>query len=407
MNKRKISVFTGNRAEYSLLIPLLKELDSRKDIELSLIIAGTHLINEFGATKEEILKENFDILGEVDILLEDSTLNATSKAIGKGIISISNLLEQKRPDILVVSADRFEGFAAVIAASQMGIPVAHHEGGDVTQGGALDDSVRHAMTKLSHLHFPTNQPAHNRVLAMGEENWRISTIGSSVLENIKFGRVTDSETLQNQYDLDLTKPLIIFTQHAVALEFSKAVQQVEASLEALFKLAAEEVQIIITAPNNDAGGELILKLYEQHQKQGWPKGIQFHNSLGQANYHGIVSLAQDPNHRISCVGNSSSGIKETIAFACPTVNIGNRQDGRLSPDNIIHVSYSTDEIYNASQKCLFDDAFRQKCMTVDNPYDSGSFAKKMTDILSNVDLEKKILYKKMTLLGETKDGWYR
>ena len=187
MSKRVVAVFTGNRAEYGLQYPILKAIAAHPDLDYRLIVSGAHLDSNFGKTLKEIADDGFTIHAEVKIDVKSDTLYATAQAIGSGIISISQALADLKPELLVVYADRFEGFAAVIAGTQMNVPTAHVEGGDVTQGGALDDSVRHAMTKLAHLHFTTNEQATNRVLAMGEEPWRVHTVGFPAIDLIEAG----------------------------------------------------------------------------------------------------------------------------------------------------------------------------------------------------------------------------
>ena len=187
MKKRIIAVFTGNRAEYGLQFPILKAIDNHPQLDYRLIVSGAHLDKNFGNTLKEILNDGFHIDAEVKIDMDANSLESNVQAIGKGIISVGEALKKIQPDMMVVYADRFEGFAAVIASTQMNIPTAHIEGGDLTEGGALDDSVRHAMTKLSHLHFTTNQQASNRVLAMGEESWRVHTVGFPAIDMISEG----------------------------------------------------------------------------------------------------------------------------------------------------------------------------------------------------------------------------
>ena len=187
MKKRIIAVFTGNRAEYGLQYPILKAINEHLDLDYKLLASGAHLDQNFGGTVAEIKNDGFHIDAEIKINMDAESLFATAQAIGSGVLSISKALAEIQPDIMVVYADRFEGFAAVIAATQMNIPTAHIEGGDITEGGALDDSVRHAMTKLAHLHFTTNQQASNRVLAMGEEDWRVHTVGFPAIDLIAAG----------------------------------------------------------------------------------------------------------------------------------------------------------------------------------------------------------------------------
>jgi UDP-N-acetylglucosamine 2-epimerase (non-hydrolysing)/GDP/UDP-N,N'-diacetylbacillosamine 2-epimerase (hydrolysing) len=407
MTKRRIAIFTGNRAEYGLLYPLIKKLNEREDVDFHLLVSGAHLDRNFGGTLSEIERDGFRISREIVINMSEDNLTATARAIGGGILSMVDALAQIRPDILVVYADRFEGFSAVIAGSQMGIPVAHIEGGDVTEGGALDDSVRHAMTKLSHLHFTTNAMASNRIKAMGEEPWRVHTVGFVDLDLIELGRLTKPADLVTRYKLDLSRPIVVFTQHSVALDAEQAAAQIRPSLAALEQLVPLGVQIFVTYPNNDAGGRAILAEIEDWKRRGLPGEIQIHPSLGQPNYHGLLALAGNPAHRVVCVGNSSSGIKETPAFRCPAVNIGSRQDGRLRAQNVIDTAYDTGEILEAMKTSLFDDAFRERCRNVENPYGSGNVGQKITDVLMSVDLGPALLRKKTSSRGEERDGWYR
>ena len=231
--KKIIAVFTGNRAEYGLQYPVLKAIHNHPDLEYRLIVSGAHLDKNFGNTIQEINDDGFEIHAEVDILLDESSPFATSQAIGTRVLSIAEALSKIRPDIFVVYADRFEGFAAVIAATQMNIPTAHIEGGDITEGGALDDSVRHAMTKLAHIHFTTNQQASNRLLAMGEAPWRVHTVGFPAIDLIQENNYATPDELIELYNLDLAKPLILFTQHSVTTEFHEAVNQIKPALHTL------------------------------------------------------------------------------------------------------------------------------------------------------------------------------
>ena len=406
IKKRKIGVFTGNRAEYGLQYPLLKAIDKHRDLEYQLIVSGAHLDKNFGQTLSEIYNDGFNVDAEIKIEMKGDSNISTAMAIGSGIIEISKALEQLKPDIMVVYADRFEGFAAVIAASQMNIPTAHIEGGDLTEGGALDDSVRHAMTKLSHLHFTTNQQATNRILAMGEEAWRVNTVGFPAIDMISEGNYASSLEIKQKLSLDLSRPIILFTQHSITTEYKKASWQIQKSIAAIKDLAKNGVQIIITYPNNDSGGSEIISCLNQLSKENIP-GIQLHKSLGRYMYHGILALALDLDIKVVCAGNSSSGIKETPAFGCPTVNIGSRQDGRLRGNNVIDADYETLEIITALNRCISDSDFRYKCRNTLNPYYLGNAGEKIANILADVPLNQILLRKSMTLKGEFLNGWYR
>jgi UDP-hydrolysing UDP-N-acetyl-D-glucosamine 2-epimerase len=404
-NKRIVAVFTGNRAEYGLQLPILRAIDAHPDLEYRLIVSGAHLDNNFGRTLEEIRSDGFAIHDEVQINLESDTLYATAQAIGSGVISMSKALDRVRPDLLVVYADRFEGFAAVIAGSQMNIPTAHIEGGDITEGGALDDSVRHAMSKLAHLHFTTNQQASNRVMAMGEEPWRVHTVGFPAIDLIAAGNYATPEELVAKYGLDLKQPIVLFTQHSVTTEFDQAADQLAPSLVALESLAREGVQVILTYPNNDAGGRRIITALNEFLGKG-KANIQLHPSLGRRNYHGVLALAKDPSRQVVCAGNSSSGIKETPTFGCPTVNIGSRQKGRLRGENVIDADYDVQSLGTALRRALFDEPFRAQARNTTNPYGLGDAGIKIAKVLATVDLNPALLRKGMTLKGEHQDGWF-
>ncbi|MCZ8312825.1 MAG: UDP-N-acetylglucosamine 2-epimerase [Magnetospirillum sp.] len=406
MSKRIVAVFTGNRAEYGLQYPILRAIEAHPDLDYRLIVSGAHLDPDFGATLKEIEADGFAIHAEVKIDMPKDSKSSTARAIGSGILSMSAALERIAPDILVVYADRFEGFAAVVAGTQMNVPTAHVEGGDLTEGGALDDSVRHAMSKLAHLHFTTNQQASNRVLAMGEEAWRVHTVGFPAIDMIKDGNFARPADVAAKLGLDLARPVVLFTQHSVTTEFDQAASQTQPSLEALKRLAQEGVQVVATYPNNDAGGRAIIAKLENLASQRVP-GLSMHRSLGRWLYHGVLALARDPAIRVACVGNSSSGIKETPAFGCPTVNIGSRQLGRLRAENVLDAGYDADAVATATRNCLFDDAFRSLCRSVANPYGLGDAGVKIAKVLAEVALDEKLLRKRMTLAGEVQDGWFR
>lgn len=406
MSKRVIAIFTGNRAEYGLQFPILRAVDRHPDLEYRLLVSGAHLDKNFGHTLDEIANDGFRISAEVKIEMDANSLFATAQAIGSGVLSISKVLADVKPDMMVVYADRFEGLAAVVASSQMNVPTAHIEGGDLTEGGALDDSVRHAMTKLSHLHFTTNTQATNRILAMGEEAWRVHTVGFPAIDLISEGRYAKPDEIVAKLKLDLARPVVLFTQHSVTTEFDRAAAQLAPSLAALEALAAEGVQSIITYPNNDAGGRAIIERIEALNARKVPN-LQVHRSLGRHLYHGVLALARDEKLRVACVGNSSSGIKESPAFGCPTVNIGSRQDGRLRGENVIDAGYDTAALAAAIKRCLFDEAFRAHCRVADNPYYLGDAGPKIADVLARVPLDDKLIRKQMTLRGEVRDGWFR
>lgn len=401
-DKRVVAVFTGNRAEYGLLMPILKAIQSDPALDLRLLVGGAHLDEDFGRTQAEIESDGFTVAAEIRIDMNDDTLRATAEAIGTGILSVSEALARHKPDIFVVYADRFEGFAALIAGTQMGFPTVHLEGGDRTEGGALDDSVRHAMTKLAHIHMATNPEAGWRIKAMGEEAWRVHNVGFPVIDLIRDGQFAPPTEVAEKLDIDQKRPVILFTQHSVTTQFDQAEQQLNPSLDALERAMRElDVQVVATYPNNDAGGRRIIDRLEEWA-QGMDKslGLTVRRSLGRWLYHGVLNVC-GRNGIGACAGNSSSGIKETPAFGCPTIDIGARQEGRLRTMNVINTPYDCDAIFEAIRKSVQDKAFRQECAECTNPYGDGNTAARVARILREIDLEDENLIRKRITLDPT------
>ena len=395
MKVRTVAIFTGNRAEYGLQKPIIKAISSDPRFEYKLIVSGAHLDSNFGKTIQEIEKDGFEIHSEAKIRTLDNNTAFTSYSIGSAIVEITRILEELEPDLFIVYADRFEGLAAMIASTQMNIPTAHIEGGDLTEGGALDDSVRHAMTKLAHLHFTTNQDSSNRILKMGEEPWRVHTVGFPAIDLINENDYDSEDELVSKFGFDLNKPIVLFTQHSVTTEPENTRFQIHKSLNALHKIWTEGTQLVLTFPNNDMGStEIIDELKNfavSHKERVW-----LSPSLGRRAYHGILALSMKPDHRVACVGNSSSGIKETPAFGCPTVNIGSRQESRLRANNVIDVDYDEVQVVKAIKKALFDDDFREICSQCENPYFLGGASLQIAQVLATQELGTKLLRKKMT-----------
>jgi len=392
MSPRRIAVFTGNRAEYGLLSPILAAVAAHPGLELQLIVGSAHLDAGAGRTVDEIVADGFAVAAEAPVPMGLTT----AEAIGRGVLAVSVALDRVKPDVAVVYGDRFEAFAALIAASQRPLPVAHVEGGDLTEGGALDDSVRHAMTKLAHIHLTTNSEAAERVRAMGEEAWRIHVVGLPVIDRIVAGDFPGPAETAASLGIDSARPLIVFTQHAIATEAERAAQQLEPSLAAMDRAVAElGAQVVATYPNPDAGGQAILD-----RLKDWTngrEGVVLRRSLGRALYHGALNLAGRAG-RGACLGNSSSGLKETPAFGCPAVDVGPRQAGRLAAANVIRTGYDADEIFAALERAFCDEAFRAFCAACENPYGAGDTGPRVAEILAGLDLAgSALLQKKLAL----------
>lgn len=389
---RKVLVFTGNRAEYSILYSVIESLSKSKQLQCSLMVAAGHLDPHACYSMEEIQKDGFCVSSRVPI---DNPCQSggTSFSIGQAILAISKELQRVKPDLFLICADRFESFAAMLASTQMNIPTAHIEGGDLTEGGALDDTVRHAMSKLAHLHFTTNEDAYKRVLSLGEENWRVYNTGYPIIDLIKKKCFAHPEEIKKRFALSEEKKLVIFTQHPITTEYQNAYGQIQVSLKALEQLIQENVQILMTYPNNDMGAEKIIKALHAFSEKH-PQSIQLHKNLGRYSYHGILNFIAQKSGG-ACIGNSSSGIKETPAFGCPTINIGSRQEGRMRACNVLDVPYDEKEILKAFKTCTSDAQFLKQCQNCSNPYGKGHSGKKIAEILSQIPLNQKLLNKKM------------
>jgi len=389
-----IGVFTGNRAEYGLQYPIIKAISEHKKLDYRLIVSGSHLEKNFGETIEQIKKDKLKISAKIK-LKNSSNKNSTytSLRIAESIFKISKVLRKIKPDFMLVNADRYETFAAAVASSQMNIPTCHVEGGDITQGGALDDSIRHAITKLSHLHFATNHQSYKNILKLGEERWRVFNVGLSINDTIYSKKKGSQLYLLKKYNIDFNKPIIIFTQHSVTTEPEKALKHISISLKSLqYFIDKKNYQIIITYPNNDYGYKDIInkiKLFNDKNKQN----SQVVKSLGNFDLHSFMSHAQ--TKEIIIVGNSSLGIKEAIAFKCPVVNIGKRQAGRLKPPNVVDAKNSYNDINKKILK-VTNKNFKNKLQNINNPYFKKNTGKKIANIISKTKLNKKLIQKRIT-----------
>ncbi|HTW91258.1 MAG TPA: UDP-N-acetylglucosamine 2-epimerase [bacterium] len=388
--KRRVAIYTGNRSDYGLLHPVISAIAARPELKYYLIVSGAHLKTQFGRTISEIRGDGFLVYARAAVSTSGDSLPATARAVGKGILALVPILDRLRPHFLLVHGDRFETLAAVIAGSQLGIPIAHIEGGDYTEGGALDDSVRHAITKLAHLHFTTNRQAAERVRRLGEEPWRIHTVGLPSLDLIAAGSFAPPAEVFRRLSLSPSRPVLVFTQHSVATQFDRGRAQVRPSLAALSDaVRAWDCQVVITYPNDDAGGRRMLAEMRRFAADH-PSAVRLIPSLGRHLYHGVLNVAA------ACVGNSSSGIKETPAFRCACVNIGSRQQGRLRSSNILDVDYNREQIRKAVERCLHDRRFLARVRTCRNPYGQGQAGRCIAEVLASVPLEAGLVQKRMT-----------
>ena len=372
--KRKICIFTGTRAEYGLLKPLIDELKLEKTIELQLIITGMHLSPEFGMTVNEISLEGFGKVEKVEILLSSDTAVGVSKAMGLGMISFAEALERLKPDLLIGLGDRFELFAVVSAALINRIPVAHIHGGELTYG-AYDDSFRHAITKMSHLHFTATEEYRRRVIQLGENPKTVFNVGALGLDNIRKMKLLSLKELEKSILFKLDKPFFVVTFHPVTLEKNSSEHLMKELLAALDEFI--DYKIIFTKPNADNDGRIIIKLIDDYVKKNLNRAIAF-ESLGQLRYLSALKYAE------LMIGNSSSGIIEMPFFKKSTINIGDRQKGRIFSNSVIQCGAKKNEIVEAVKKGL-DQEFRKSFRNEINIYGRGNTARKIKSILLRTD----------------------
>lgn len=379
---RQIAVVTSSRADYGFIKPVLLQILARPGLELSLLVTGSHLSKELGGTVEEILADGFQVSASVPAGNSVSSPWQMAEAIGQCINGFAELFAQYRPDILVVIADRYEMFGAAVAGVTSGLIVAHISGGDLTEG-VLDDSFRHALTKLCHLHFPSNELSASRIRQMGEELWRIHVVGEPSLDaltNTKW--LSDSELAQRiGIDPSEWEPPLLVTLHPVTLQPDQIHMQV-GNLTVV--LDSYPCLVIVTAANGDAGGQLIndaLRAYARRR----PK-TRFIESLGWVAYASLMRRAR------AMIGNSSSGLLEAPSFELPVVNIGERQHGRLRAANVIDVADEPAAIRMGLERALSQE-FRAKLKGFINPYGDENSAKKIVDVLEAVELGERIRMK--------------
>ncbi|OIR06751.1 GDP/UDP-N,N'-diacetylbacillosamine 2-epimerase (hydrolyzing) [mine drainage metagenome] len=386
MSPRKICVVTGSRAEYGLLYWLMKEIQADQGLELQLIVTGMHLSPEFGSTYKVIEEDGFKIDAKVEMLLSSDTPVGIAKSIGLGTIGIADAFARLEPEILVLLGDRYEILAAAQAALVARIPVAHIAGGDSTEG-AFDEAIRHSITKMSHLHFVTNEDAARRVRQLGENPAHVFNVGSPGLDNIKRLKLLTRQELERDLAFSFKKKNLLVTFHPVTLEALSAEVQFQALLSALDGLGAD-VGIVFTQPNADNNGRAIVRQMDSYVATH--ANAKAYVSLGQLRYLSVMS------HVDAVVGNSSSGLYEAPSFGIPTVNIGDRQKGRIQAVSVIDCEPTAGEIAEALARAL-----ARNCSATVNPYGDGNSSTRIKDGLKTIAEPSTLLKKHFFDLAPT------
>jgi UDP-N-acetylglucosamine 2-epimerase (non-hydrolysing)/GDP/UDP-N,N'-diacetylbacillosamine 2-epimerase (hydrolysing) len=378
---RTIGVVTTSRADYGLYRPILRRIQEDPELDLHLFVSGMHLSPEFGMTIQAIEEDGFEVGDRIEMLLSSEKPEGISKSMGLGTIGFAQAFAHSRPDILLVLGDRFEMHTAVVAALPFKLPVAHIHGGELTEG-AIDDAIRHSITKMSHLHFVATETYAQRVVQMGEEPWRVVVSGAPGLDNLREIQLLSREELEERYGVDLRDPFFLVTYHPVTLEYEQTESQIA---ELLAALGETDATLVFTYPNADTGNQLIVEKVKgfvaSHQR------ADFLINLGTQGYFSMM------NHAAAMVGNSSSGIIEAASFRLPVVNVGIRQEGRERGRNVIDVSCSRKEILSGIEEAT-SPIFRQSLRNLANVYGEGRAAEAIVDQLKRVKLNRDLILKR-------------
>ncbi len=373
---RKICVVTGTRAEFGLLRWLMQEIQNEPKLELQVLATGMHLSPEFGLTYREIEQTGFVINAKVEMLLSADTATAVTKSMGLGLISYADAYERLAPDLIVVLGDRFEIFAATAAALIAGIPVAHLHGGETTEG-AFDEAIRHSITKMSHLHFVAAEEYRRRVIQLGEQPERVFLVGGLGIDAIKRIKLLDREALEESLGFEFGPRNLLITFHPVTLEGQiSSGQQMSELLAALGEL--DDTHLFFTMPNADTGGRELAAMVNQFAATR--QNVRVYTSLGQLRYLSCMKYVD------AVVGNSSSGLAEAPSMGIATINIGDRQKGRLSASSVINCE-PTQQCIREALSMVFDPSFRSTLTSTKNPYGSGGASEKIVNIIKNHDLK--------------------
>jgi UDP-hydrolysing UDP-N-acetyl-D-glucosamine 2-epimerase len=368
MARYRVAFCTGTRAEYGLLKPLIEQFMSDTNVDTGLIVTGMHLCKEYGNTIEVIQSDGMPIWDTIDILLSSNTQCSIVKSMGLALLGFSESLNKIKPDILILLGDRFEAFCAAAAAVVLNIPIAHIHGGELTEG-AIDDAFRHAITKMSYLHFTSTEEYRRRVIQMGEEPDRVFNVGSLGVENIRKLKLLDRDELQKELGIDLSKPYCVCTFHPETLEPDKTIDHLYELIGALDKVNNQA--IIFTGSNADSKGKKINQIIKSFVDERRSRTYFFLN-LGQLKYLSLLKYAQ------FVVGNSSSGIIEAPALGIPTINIGSRQNGRVKPQSVFDSKPQKDEILKTITYVL-ENSSKLSGKSLDSLFKGDDVAKRIYD----------------------------
>jgi GDP/UDP-N,N'-diacetylbacillosamine 2-epimerase (hydrolysing) len=377
---KKILYISGTRADYGLMHSVLKKIDNNPNFELYIGATGMHLMPEFGKTIQEIYQDGFKII-EIHAVYERDDRSSMAVFIGNFIRASTTLIKNLNPDMILVLGDRAEMLGGAIVGTYLNIPIIHIHGGEITS--TVDERVRHAITKLAHVHLAATQKSSDRIIKMGENPKNVYLVGAPGLDEIVDGEFTSAQILAQKYQLNLSAPLLLVIQHPVSGELEMGQAQM---LETLGAIIEEKYQTVIIYPNADAGGRQMIEIIQSYETHPF---IHAFKSIPHQDYLGLLKISS------VLLGNSSSGIIEAASFHIPVINIGSRQHGREHTANVIHVNYNKNEIKKAIKKGLYDKRFLAKVKKCVNPYGNGSASDKIIKVLSKINPQKDLLQKRM------------
>jgi UDP-hydrolysing UDP-N-acetyl-D-glucosamine 2-epimerase len=383
--KRTIAVVTSSRADYSHLYWPLHDLAQHPEVDLKLIVLGAHLAPEFGETVKEIEKDGFPIAARLECLLSSDTDVGMAKTLGVAVLALADLLGQMRPDLLLLIADRYEMLAPAAVALTLRIPIAHIEGGEISEG-AIDDAVRNALTKMSHIHFTSTEGARARVVAMGEEPWRVHRAGAPSLDHLRRSRLLDIHELQEKLEVDLQRPTVVVAYHPVTI-VRDTTQEADSLFAALDDLDA---QLLFCYPNSDAGSHALMQRTRSFLTTH--SDARVYVNLDAVTYWSLLG------HVSLLIGNSSSGIMEAASFALPVVNVGFRQKGRERARNVLDAAPEAHAINHAMTRAMSSE-FRASLTGMTNPYGDGHAADTIVQVLTTTPLGDPLLVKHAQAVG--------
>ena len=384
MSKKKILSVTGIRSEYDILYSVYNAIENHPNLDLKVIATGAHLSPLHSRSVNEIRNDGFEVVEEIESLINSDSLESRAKGLAIQMQGMIQTTRRINPDILLVLGDREESIATALIGSYMNIPVAHISGGDRVIGN-VDDQIRHAVSKLSHIHFVTNDESYDRLIKMGEQDFRVYNTGNPGLDRIVDTENMSLEAISESLSIDLIeKPFIILIQHVISSETDMSSMQMEETMIAIERMG---ITTIMSHPNSDPGSNQIIRVIDKY------KNLENLHILKNIPRTEFINLLR----RASClIGNSSAGILEAPILKLPVVNIGNRQKGRLHAENVEFVSHDSEKIEAAIKKALYDKGYRSMVENCSNPYGDGNSSKKIAEILNSLTIDDKLLTKDIT-----------